>query len=210
MGQADAMATALWHGTTRASPTSRVAIVCTTLGLLRLRRGDPDPDNLMQIATERLDGAPVIGPVLELAAARAEQAWLQGRLGPLGPELRTLWETARAREGWWVDELWWWLTVADGAGAREWRAAAQCWSERGQPYHRALALAESAEEAPLREASTIAHDFRAQPLARLVTRRLRNERTVNHHVSAVLQKLTATSRTAAVARAFRDGLLAGK
>jgi DNA-binding NarL/FixJ family response regulator len=34
-----------------------------------------------------------------------------------------------------------------------------------------------------------------------------SERTVNHHVSAVLQKLTAPSRTAAVACAFRDGLL---
>jgi DNA-binding CsgD family transcriptional regulator/tetratricopeptide (TPR) repeat protein len=251
--EAEAIAAELWRGTTKASPASRVAIVCTTLGLVRRRRGDPDPDRLLQVAAERLRGAPIVGPVLELAAARAEQAWLHGQLGPLASELRTLWEIARAREGWWVDELHWWLTVAEEGSAQEWRTAAERWTERGQPYHRALAFAESTEEASLREALTIAHDLKAQPLARLITRRLRalgatglkrgfpalastgplsarehqvldllaeglrdaeiaerlhlSERTVNHHVSAVLRKLTAPSRTAAVACAFRDGLL---
>jgi DNA-binding CsgD family transcriptional regulator len=254
--EAETMATALWHSTSADSPTSRAAIVCTTLGLLRRRRGKPDPDRLLHVAGERLEGAPITGPVLELAAARAECAWMDGGLDMLVPELRGLWQIARVREGWWVDELRWWLTVAEGNGAREWRATAQRWTERKQPYQRALALTESGEEAPLREALAITHELGAQPLGRLVAGRLRalgvrsrpranptrtrtgplsarehevlalladglrdveiaeqlhlSERTVNHHVSAVLQKLTAPSRTAAVARAFREGLLTGK
>ena len=159
--RADTLAGELWARTTQTSPASRVAVVCTTLGLLRVRRGEPDPDTLLEVAAGRLTDAPVTNPVLELASARAEAAWYGGRLSTVGAEVRKLWDVARWREGWWVDELRWWLTVADGpaATAREWRAAAQRWAERGHPYHRALALSASAEEAALREALSIAHDL---------------------------------------------------
>jgi DNA-binding CsgD family transcriptional regulator len=136
------------------------------------------------------------------------------------------------------------------AGLRgDWRAAADLWADFGNPYERALELADSGAPEPTLEALTVLDDLGAAPAAALVRRRLRalgierlprrpqpttrrnpagltarqveilrllcdgltnaeiaerlvvSVRTVDHHVSAVLQKLGVPSRQAARAAA---------
>jgi DNA-binding CsgD family transcriptional regulator len=128
----------------------------------------------------------------------------------------------------------------------DWREAAAAWAHIGDPYERALELAESGEVEPTSEALQILDGLGARPAAAKVRRRLRDlgvtriprgpqamtrthpaglterqteildllrggatnaeiaarlvlsVRTVDHHVSAVLQKLGVTSRREAV------------
>jgi DNA-binding CsgD family transcriptional regulator len=264
---AAAQAAQLWRRTTPASPAARTIALALTLGQIRLRRGENDPDRLLDAAAARGAPVPSSAAALGVAAARAEAAWLAGRLADVVDELRAGWAHAQSlSDGWWNAELRWWLQVAGcpeadgditgfaGRVAGGWKAAAAGFLSLGLPYHRALALAESQQESPLRDALAIAHDLGAVPLGRLVSRRLRalgardiprplrpdrvgsgpltprehevlvllaeglrdaeiatrlhlSERTVNHHVSAVLRKLSVPSRTAALALARRDGIL---
>ena len=132
------------------------------------------------------------------------------------------------------------------AGLRgDWRAAADLWAEIGDPYERALELADSGLPQPTLDALAVLDGLGAAPAAALVRRRLRalgverlprgpqpttrrnpagltgrqaeilrllvdgltnaeiaerlvvSVRTVDHHVSAVLQKLGVPSRQAA-------------
>jgi DNA-binding NarL/FixJ family response regulator len=57
--------------------------------------------------------------------------------------------------------------------AGDWKAAASAWRKRERPYEAALALSESDDEDALREALTELRRLEAGPLARMVTRRLR-------------------------------------
>ena len=131
----------------------------------------------------------------------------------------------------------------------DWRAAADLWGDIGDPYERALELADSGAPEPTLEALAVLDALGAAPAATLVRRRLRalgverlprgpqpatrrnpagltsrqveilrlvadgltnaeiaerlvvSVRTVDHHVSAVLQKLGVPSRQAARAAA---------
>ncbi len=137
------------------------------------------------------------------------------------------------------------------------RGAALAWTDLGQPYEAALALAGADDEEALREAhehllalgasaavAVLARRLRARgarnvprgPIARtrenaggltsrqlevleLIAEGLRNaeiaerlvlsEKTVDHHVSAILGKLGVSTRGQAAAAAARMGLLAG-
>lgn len=247
------------------SPTVRTITTAVAVGLARLRRGDADPDELLELAGRRAE--PLGEPVgFGLWAARAERAWLTGELDAIVDALRDAWtRRPRTTDGWWNAEMWWWLHVAEAPEAAErptgfaasvagdWSTAATGFEHLGLPYYRALALAESGEEEQLRRALHTARALGAVPLARLVARRLRaigardiprigraersdteltrrehdvlalladglrdaeiarrlhvSDRTVNHHVSAILRKLHSPSRTAAVAHAHRTGLV---
>jgi DNA-binding CsgD family transcriptional regulator len=57
--------------------------------------------------------------------------------------------------------------------AGEWQRAAQRWSEIGCPYETALALADSGEEAALRQALETFEQLGARPMMGVVARRLR-------------------------------------
>jgi DNA-binding CsgD family transcriptional regulator len=242
----------------------------TALGRLRTRRGDPDFETPLAQA-HRL-AVPTnepqrLGPVL---AARAEAAWLHGTGAP--EVLSSLAEAYDAALKWtdpWIrGELAFWLwrhgrlTGPPRAVARpfalqiagDWRAAAGTWEEIGCPYERAMALADSDEEAPLRDALEISERLGAAPMAAILRRKLRargvrgiprgaqertrrnprgmtnrelkvlsqlvegrrnaeiarrlfvSEKTVDHHVSAILAKLDVCSRGEAAAAAMKLGL----
>lgn len=248
--------------------TQRVTLM-TTLALVRIRRGDPGADELLDEALDLAINTSETSRIARVASARAEQAWYRGKLD----------EVARAASiglshvqghitPWLYGELQFWLSRASAlhqpvAGqiaepyrlmlAGDWRASALAWERIGMPYEQALALMEGSETAQ-REALIILDKLGGGPLAAIIRRRLRdlgasvprgpNEttrtnpsgltakelevlqllaqgfssaqlaqrlhrspRTVDHHVSAILQKFGVHSRTEAVAAAFALGVI---
>jgi DNA-binding CsgD family transcriptional regulator/tetratricopeptide (TPR) repeat protein len=163
------------------------------LGLLRARRGDPDPwtplDEALRLAEPRRE-LQWIAPV---AMARAEAAWLEGRNDEalsatndafdFSQRLHTSWTTGLA--------YWRWRAGADTSGdeiggrpdgaddphvmemAGEWALAAERWAEMSCPYEAALALSTADDEPALRRALIELQDLGARPAARIVARRLR-------------------------------------
>jgi DNA-binding CsgD family transcriptional regulator/tetratricopeptide (TPR) repeat protein len=159
------------------------------LGRLLMRRGHPDADALLERAWAlgcRTDILPVLVPA---GIALLERAWLAGdpaserscaelllartdRPGVhryRGELLRYL-----RRCGWPVQEF---------AGGRpehllglrgDWAGAAAEWARIGDPYERALELAESGLVEPTLEALGLLDDLEAEPAARLVRGRLRD------------------------------------
>ena len=269
--RAETMARQVWRRTTPASPSPRTVLVCVVLGLLNARRGTPDSTDFLAVGAARARVLPWFEGTFGLAGARAEAAWLNGRLPDMAGQLReAVAELARTEyvSCWQRAELCWWLRLAgvadmkvqgDGPflaqAAGDWQAAAAGWQALGCPYHRAQALAGADDEGPLREALEICRALGAVPLARHIAHRLRglgvrdipriasrsaaedpagltgrelevltlladglrdadiaerlvvSPRTVHHHVSAIMGKLDARTRTAAVAAAARLGLL---
>ena len=239
-----------------------------TLAQVRVRRGDPGADELLDEAFALALPTSELNRIGRLAATRAEQAWYRGDLERVAREAAVGLDQVRGHRAPWIKgELLLWQSRAQAVGsipddiaepyrlmiAGDWRAAASAWQRIGMPYERALALAEGPEDA-LREALTILDSLGAGPLAAIVRRRLRergvrgiprgpNEttranpagltgkelevlaliiqgwtntqlarrlhrspKTVDHHVSAILEKLGVHSRAEAVAAAFALGI----
>ncbi|HEX2668698.1 MAG TPA: AAA family ATPase [Gammaproteobacteria bacterium] len=245
-----------------------------TLGRLRARRGDPDMETPLDeayrlaVPTGELQR---LGPVM---AARAEAAWMHGVTTEklLGDLAHTYEMSLSLADPWAQGELGFWLwrngrlerDPPASAGAPylkqmrgDWRGAAGAWQALGWPYEQAMALADSDEEASLREALAIFERLGANPMAAQVKRKLRaigvrsiprgaqertrhnpagmtnqelkvlmlvmeglrnaeiarrlflSEKTVGHHVSAVLSKLGVKSRGEAAAAAVKLGVGGG-
>jgi DNA-binding CsgD family transcriptional regulator len=148
------------------------------LGLVRARRGDPD-------ARRALDDAMQVGlspeetfAVVDLAAARAELAWLESRPEDVQASTSAEIEDARARgDTASVARLsYWWMRAGlelDEPVPDHWRDAAEEWSRRGCPYETALALSEADDADELLRALAICQELGARPLATKVSRRLR-------------------------------------
>lgn len=242
----------------------------TVIGLMRARRGDPDPWGPLDDALDIAQGSGELQMIVPVVTARAEAAWLEGRADDVLAESEGAVRRAiAAGDAWALSDLAHWRRLAGAADdlpelrdsprrlQLEGRAevAAARWAELGYPYEAALALAEAGTEPALRHALTALQRLGATAAAALVARRLRDrgarhiprgprpstatnvaqltrrevqvltlvadglanaeiaqrlflsEKTVGHHVSAVLRKLGVGSRSDAAAEALRRGLL---
>jgi DNA-binding CsgD family transcriptional regulator len=239
-----------------------------TLALVRMRRGDPGADELLNDAFALALPTSELNRIGRIAAARAEYAWYHGDFEQIAGQAAIGLDHVGGHTAPWIKgELLLWQSHAQAISSipddiaepyrrmigGDWRAAADAWERMGMPYERALALAEGPEDA-LREALTILDGLGAGPLAAIVRRRLRERgvhgvprgpheatrgnpagltakeievlalllegctnvqiarrlhrspKTVDHHVSAILEKLGVHSRAEAVAAAFALGI----
>jgi DNA-binding CsgD family transcriptional regulator len=161
----------------------------TVLGRTRARRGDPDPFEPLDEALElagRTGELQRLGPV---AAARAEARWLAGQDGAVAAETAAAQALAvTLADAWLAGELDAWRHRAGIPAGRavdgtaepyrlqqqgDWPGAARRWAELGCPYEAALALADSGEEAQIREGLAQLRQLGAWPAARRVARELR-------------------------------------
>jgi DNA-binding CsgD family transcriptional regulator/tetratricopeptide (TPR) repeat protein len=168
-------------------PFSRIHAL-VALGLVRARRGDPDPWELLDEA--RASALPRhefqwIGPV---AVARAEAAWLEGRPEAIAAELEPALgfplrpgDPYAAALAYWGGRAGVEVPLANSSDpdpsllqmAGEWKRSAERWHELGCPYEEAIALAESGEADSLRRAHEQLGSLGATPAAAIVARRLR-------------------------------------
>lgn len=169
------------------SPVIKIPAL-VTLGRLRARRGDPDMHTPLDQAYRfaiRTDEMQRLSPAL---AGLAEAAWIHGLpMADILPALqRTHAVSLQQGDPWDRAELAFWLwrhgqpvesPDLPEPYARQmrgdWKGAAQAWQALGCGFAQALALSDSGEEEPLRNALDIFERLGAAPLAALVRRKLR-------------------------------------
>jgi DNA-binding CsgD family transcriptional regulator len=138
----------------RAAVVARIPAL-TALGAIRVRRGDPDGEQVLDEAlglalpTGELQR---IGPV---ALARAESKWLKGAHDECISEAQTVYDLAMnsadakrlSESAFWIWRAGGFVSLSDlGSGTftlqirGDWRAAAVAWEQLGCPYEQALAL----------------------------------------------------------------------
>jgi len=159
------------------------------IGRLRARRGDGDPWAPLDEALELVGPAGDHQDLCPTYAARTEAAWLQRDVTRAAEEARRglALATRYPNDVWWLGEagFWAWRTglIRELPGGTplpyllhatgHHHEAGIAWQRVGCPYHQAQALADSAEEADLRNALPLLNALDAQPLARVVRDRLR-------------------------------------
>lgn len=159
----------------------------TTLALLRIRRGDPGADDLLNEIYDLAVSMDEPERVGRITAARAEQAWYRGDLETIATETAVgLRELADRKIPWVKGELLFWQSKAQAVDPNcghipepyrlmlsgEWQAAADAWETIGMPYEQALSLAEGSDEALL-QSLAILDRLGARPLEAIVRKRLR-------------------------------------
>jgi len=158
------------------------------LGLVRARRGDPDPLTPLVQAREVAERTGQLWWEYQVAAAEAEALLLGGRPEAIADATAEAFESAtRLGAPWPVAELAWWRrqggieepVPANAGGPFEqqlrgdWDGALAAWRAAGCPYEAAVALAELGDEDSLRRALEELQALGAQPAAAMVARRLR-------------------------------------
>jgi DNA-binding CsgD family transcriptional regulator len=138
----------------RTAPISRIPAL-SVLGLLRARRDDPRPFEPLDEALELARPTRELQRLAQVAAARAEAAWLDADADGALAATDLAWELALDhRDAWWAGELAVWRHRAgDPAPPPEWiaqpfalqiagppAAAAERWGALGAPYEAALAI----------------------------------------------------------------------
>jgi DNA-binding CsgD family transcriptional regulator len=156
------------------------------LGLVRARRGDPDPWILLDEALELARPRRELQWIAPVAIARAEAAWLEGRNDAVIEATDTAFEFSRSKNSPYTTGLAYWrwragleteVTMPPGDPyalemTGQWEQAARSWAIIGCPYESALALASAGYELDLRRALAELHRLGARPAAGIVTRRL--------------------------------------
>lgn len=160
--------------------TEGIAVIAvqTALGRLRARRGDADPWPALDQAFELAEQTGHLQRIWPVTAARAEAAWLEGRLEDEVDRVRRCLELARGLDQpWATGELAWWAHRAGdpitpvGAEpythliAERYQEAAAAWRLLGCPYDEAAALALSNDDDQL-QAWAIWSDLGAAPALR--------------------------------------------
>jgi DNA-binding CsgD family transcriptional regulator len=181
---------ALAHGVTRRPGTAIISEIMArlALGRLRVRRGDPDAWDMLDVALQLAIKTYSLQRLAPVRAARAEAAWLLGENSQAFSEVEAIYSLAmKQRHPWFVGELAYWqwksgspVEVPDWIASPyrnqirgNWKRASEEWFEIGCPYEAARALAESNNEAALREALKIFKDLGAGPMTAIVQRTLR-------------------------------------
>jgi DNA-binding CsgD family transcriptional regulator/tetratricopeptide (TPR) repeat protein len=171
------------------TPHGRLCMLLT-IALVRARRGDPRVWELLDEALMLAEPTEEVQCIAPVAAARAEVLWLEGRAPEIEAATQPAFELARdSKARWSVGELacWRWRAgvreqLAAGAAAEPYalsiggqsaRAAGQ-WDQIGNPYEKALALADADDEDALREALTELQGLGASRPAAIVASRLRD------------------------------------
>jgi DNA-binding CsgD family transcriptional regulator/tetratricopeptide (TPR) repeat protein len=173
---------------------ARAVDALVPLGLLQARRGFPDAVATLQEATERAAGTGELQWIGQVAAVRAEYAWLDGEEQRVAEEVASTFEMAvESAHPWFIGELAFWLWLVGALPqtpavlaephrlllAGDWRAAAAAWQALGCPYQRALALACGAEDEALLEALRLLDGLGARQTAQRVRRQLRDRGNVH-------------------------------
>jgi DNA-binding CsgD family transcriptional regulator len=168
-------------------PVQRVP-TWATLALLRIRRGDPGADDLLNEVYDLAMSMDEPERVGRITAARAEQAWYRGDLETVASETAVgLRELADRKIPWVKGELLFWQSKAQAVDPNhghipapyrlmlsgEWQPAADAWEKIGMPYEQALSLAEGSDEALL-QSLAIVDRLGAGPLEVIVRKRLRD------------------------------------
>lgn len=133
------------------------------LAHVRVRRGDPEADSLVNEARELAIETGEPQRMAPVASVRAELAWLRGDTQQLISEARSFFNLAKGRGGPWFQgefAFWMWRAgvvetvekVAEPYALQmsgDWRGAAAAWKRIGCPYEEAMALADGDEAAKL-------------------------------------------------------------
>jgi ATP/maltotriose-dependent transcriptional regulator MalT len=158
------------------------------LALVRARRGETGSRPLLDEALEIADGVGDLLYLAPIAAARAEEALLDGRTEAVAPETEVaLAQAIELGTSTWVGELAVWrrragveeeiaAEVADPYGselAGDHDRAARLWTKLGCPYEAAFALAGAGDDRLLRRSLDRFQGLGAEPAAAMVARRLR-------------------------------------
>ena len=169
------------------SAISRITALIA-LGRVRARRGDPGGADVLDEALEVSEAGGHLQRLGHVHAARAEGAWLAGDRDRTFRDARAVYDLAlEKRHLWFAGELaYWQWRCGELESAPEWiaepfalqiageaRRAADAWNARGCPYEAARALAESDDEALLREALDVFESLGARPAAHGVRQALR-------------------------------------
>ena len=161
------------------------------LGRLRVRRGDPGADAVLDEALDLAQQTNTLQRLAPVRAARAEAAWFAGdRKRVAGEAMAAYGLAASHRHRWHVGEFSFWRWQAGeeimppGWCASpftlqirgDWHAAADAWRGLNCPYEEARALADGDEPARLR-ALEIFDRLGAAPAATILRQRMRNAGT---------------------------------
>jgi len=165
----------------------RLEAVCA-FARIRARRGDPGVHGALEQAAAADWLPPLFDWVGEIAVARAEIAWLEGKAGEIGALTeRALALESKHADPWCRGALHYWrwkdgLSASHVDGLAEPYAlqvaglpleAAHAWERLGRPYETALALSECDDVASLRRGHEIAVGLGARPLAQRFAKALR-------------------------------------